>query len=1306
MDDPHNGDAIGTPEARLGSELRRLRVQAGLSVRALASKLHRSHSGIVEYEHGRRLAPVDVVEQYEQFFGLARGTLGAQRERARLERLEDPRDGTLDEHLGSVTCPYMGLRAFGHDDAPLFFGRETQVEQVLTRLRESRFMAVIGASGSGKSSFVQAGLVAGLGSVSDGDGNARPAVLTPGAHPVAALADAVGGAIGDVPRVPADALMADPGLLYRALRRARRGTAVLAVDQFEELFTTCEDEDERRAFVDALIGAWRDPASPVVVIVALRSDLYGRVATYPQLSAAVVSHQTLLGPMRPDELRRAIEQPAARTGLGLQPGLVETILDDLVDQPAALPLLSHALLETWKRRRRLTLTVAGYHEAGAVRGAIAQTAERTLQSFEEPERVVARRILLRLTDLREGADPVSRRVDRKELSWSGEHPERLERVLGILADERLISVDAGTVAVAHEALIRYWPRLRGWIEADRAALLTHRSLTVAAREWDNLGGDPGALYRGARLATALEWVRDHADDLSDRERVFLDTSRAAEEHDLETSKRRTRRLRALAVALAALTFIVAAVSVVAIDQRDEARRQAGEATSLALVSSALPLVDSRPDVALLLAFEAYRASPRAEAQNAVRRALTAAREPGTLATLRRHAGTVLSVAFAPDRRTLASAGGDNTIRLWSVRARRPITALMTGHTAPVTSVAFSHSGRTLASGSADNTVRLWNVRTRAPLAVLRSRHTAPVTSVAFSPDGRLLASASHDNTIRLWDVRTHKPLGAPLTGHQGIVRSVAFSPDGRRLASASTDKTIRLWDTRTRKRVGPPLIGHRNAVASVAFSPGGDTLASAASDRTIRLWDARTRTPLGAPLTGHVGGVTSVSFSADGHTLASASTDKTVRLWDARARKPLGSPLSGHTAAVSNVAFSGDGRTLASAGYDTTVRLWDARARARLRGPLAGHTAPIQSVAFGRDPRVLASGSDDGTILLWDAQQRRPLGPPLIGHTESVESVAFDRRGRTLASGASDRTVRLWDTQRRRQLGGPLTGHTAAVTSVTFSPDGRVLASSGFDDAVRLWDTRRHEQLRPPLVGHTAAVSGVAFSPDGHTLASAGFDKAVRLWDVRRHKQLEPPLIGHSAPVSSVAFSPGGRILASGSFDGTVRLWDATRYKALGAPLTGHTNAVRLLAFSPDGRTLASASSDNTIRLWDARTRKPVGAPLTGHDDWVTSVAFSRDGRLLASGSNDRTVRLWHANVPKPLNAAAGGIPGRASTFSRHSRVLPAARIDAARRLQTALNWRSVSELRAIVCNIVGSGLSRVDWTRHAFGIPYRQSCP
>jgi transcriptional regulator with XRE-family HTH domain len=318
-----------------------------LTLRELGAELHRAHSTISDLEKGVRLPAVDVAEQYEAYFKLPRGTLVARRERARAERLESPRDGTVDEHLGDVACPYKGLQAFESDDADVFFGRESQIDEVLRRLAVARFVAVVGASGSGKSSFVRAGLLATITQQTTNNGaSPRVALLTPGEHPLDALTTAVNTATGGSSRASSDESRANPSRLRLAAHQAGEAGLVIAVDQFEELFTLCDDDAERRRFVDALLAAWRDPASPVIVIVALRADFYGRVAAYPELAAAVVAEQTLIGPMTPVQLRRAIELPAAHTGLTLQPGLAETMLEDLAGEPGALPLLSHALLET------------------------------------------------------------------------------------------------------------------------------------------------------------------------------------------------------------------------------------------------------------------------------------------------------------------------------------------------------------------------------------------------------------------------------------------------------------------------------------------------------------------------------------------------------------------------------------------------------------------------------------------------------------------------------------------------------------------------------------------------------------------------------------------------------------------------------------------------------------------------------------------------------------------------------------------------------------------------------------------------
>ena len=1255
-----------TPEARFGAQLRALREREGLSIRQLAAALHRAHSGIVDYEQGRRLPLVDVVEQYEDHFGLARGTLGALREQARAQRAEDPLDGTCPDDLGIVACPYKGLHAFQYEDAGLFFGREAQVDGVCERLERTRFVAVVGASGSGKSSFVRAGLIAGVRARHD-DRDAPVVLLTPGEHPVQRLAGAFATAIGV--DMSEEDLRGDRDRLRREIRAVAAPRVLVVVDQFEELFMRCDDKRERTCFVDSLIAAWRDPASPVSLVVAVRADFYGRIAEHPELAAAVVGHQELIGALTTADLRRAIELPAAACGLVVQHGLAETIIEDLAGEPGALPLLSHALLETWKRRRRLTLTVSGYLEAGGVRGAIAQTAEHTLQRLPEADQRIARSIFLRLTDVDERTQPTRRRIEHDELAATSQTAGGTERVLGTLARARLITIDERSVEMAHESLIRHWPRLGGWIDADRAGLLVHRRLTEAAGEWDAHERDPGALYRGTRLAVAEEWASDHMDDLSVLERAFLRSSAELERDEQAAAKRKTRRLRVLAAGLAALTAIVALVAASALHQRGEARRQAARATSLALASSSLPLLDTRPDVALLLGLEAYSASPLPEARGAVVTALRLARGPASEGILRGHANAVRKVAFGPGGRTLASMGADNTVRLWDVRAHRQVGAPLTGK-GYVSDVAFGPPGRVLAATIDRGRLRLWDVRTGKPFSgpPASSVRRIEFTNMAFSRDGRRLAVIVDLDTIRLWDVDARTFVGTPMSGREPAA-DIAFSRDGRTLASPGVF-AIELWNTRTSTRHGRALRSVAGPRTALAFSPDGRTLASAGGlDGTIRLWDVATSAPRGQPLRGHTDRVTSLAFSPDGRTLASASADKSIRLWDARTRTQRGEPLTGHAGVVEDVAFSPDGRRLASAGADTTIRLWDVRAALRSADRLKGHAA-VLSLAFSPDGRTLASAGLDGAARLWDVRRQR-LRTALRGHTRSINAVGFSRDGRMLASAGADSTIRLWNADTERQLGAPLTGPRRTISapprrmnivstydSVAFSGDGRTVLSSGRgSDGTLLWDVRTGG--RTLLRRNDVAA---ALAPDGRTIASVGVDSRIRLWDARNRKPRGASLAGHTEPVTTIAFSPDGRTLMSGSFDKTLRVWDVRSHKQLGAPLTGHTASVSSVAFSADGRTLATGSADRTVRLWDARTHKQLGRPLPGRLN--SPVAFSPDGRTLASISGTGTIRLW-----------------------------------------TRLLWRSLAELRSEVCDLVGGGLTRAEWAQHAPGIPYRNGC-
>jgi WD40 repeat protein len=1192
--------------------------------------------------------------------------------------------------------PYRGLESFREEDAEFFFGRERDVQRLLEILKSSPLLCVVGSSGCGKSSLVRAGLVprlrnGALAHVND----YQVCLVRPGAHPLQALATQLAPlGSGSSMQATLDDLAADHRTLHLAVSLALgtdalRSRVLIVVDQLEEVFTLCNEERERGQFFANLLHAAFASIGQTLVVLTMRADFYARCADYPELAQRTARSLALIGPLDNEGLREAIEEPARGVGLFFESGLVQTILDDVGSDAGALPLLEHALLEVWRRRVGDQLTLDGYVQAGRVAGALAQRAESVFSSFTPRQQQIARRMLLRLTQPGEGTEDTRRRAPRRELRPpQADDNDNFEHVLGRLVQTRLLTTgrdetDQEVVDVCHEALIRGWPRLRKWIDADGQDLVVHRRLTNATAEWTRLQRDDSALYRGARLGEAQALGERNPDAFNDAELAFLEASAAREEaagrkelddaRELAAAQRRAKRGFAL-VAFILLGAVIAAtgLTIVAFSarndaqrQRSDAQRQTARARSLALVSAAAPLLNSRPDVSLLLAFEAYHASPRPEARSALLSVLTNARDHGLLAILGGHSGPIFSVTFSPDGHMLASASYDNTIRLWDVRSHKQLGRPLIGHTNAVMSVAFSPDGHTLASASDDNTIRLWDVRTHKQLGAPLTRHHSD-DSVVFSPDAHTLASSSFDDgTVRIWDVRTHKQVDTLLTRHNDEVFNVAFSPDGRMLASAE-DKTIRLWDVRTHKQLGAPI--HADENVNVAFSPDGRMLASASFDKTIRLWDVRTHKQLGAPLTGHTKLVIDVAFSLDGRTLASASLDKTLRLWDVRTHKQLGAPLAGHTKSVFSVAFSPDGRTLASAGEDDTIRLWEARTQKRIGTPITAYKAIGGPLVLSSDGRTLAFASGyKGTIRLWDVPTHKQLGAPLKAHTGPIYSVALSRDGRTLASAGEDKTVRLWDVRTHKQLGAPLKAHTEPIYSVSFSRDGRTLASAGLDKTVRLWDVRTHKQLGALV--HPGNVLVAQFSPDGRTLASFAWDATVRFWDTRTHKQRGAPLPSHKDPNDdtpvlgySEAFSPDGRTLASGSADKTIRLWDVRTHKPLGRPLTGHKTDVTNVAFSPDGRTLASSSAqDGTIRLWDVRTQQQLGTPL--HTGPGYSVAFSADGRTLITV--DGKIRLWKG-----------------------------------------LLWRNLGELRTEVCKLIGSGLSKSAWARYAQGIPYRNSCP
>ncbi len=1144
-----------------------------------------------------------------------------------------------------IANPYKGLLPFSEADERDFFGREPLIQRLLDHLRPgnntSRFLAVVGASGSGKSSVVQAGLLPRLRrGVIRGFEQSYIAQMHPGATPFEALEMTLLGAS----RIPVDDLSTQiremRGGLNRILEQIlpdKQADFILVIDQFEEIFTLVKSETERELFLGVLIYALGEEHSRLRLIVTLRADFYDRPLMYEGLGELLRTNTEVVLPLSLEGLQQAITEPARRVGVHLEQGLLPVIIEDVHQQPSALPLLQHALTELYDRRNASVLTLSAYRATGGVVGALAARAEEIYQQLDVQEREGTRQIFLHLVTTTDNST-TSRRVLREELMTQAD-PQHITTILDAFGRHRLLTFDHDpktrnpTVQIAHEALIQSWERFKGWISDNQEDLRLRQHLTSTCQEWISANRDPSFLATGSRLSQFEALMDKPALILNQDEQQYLNES-------IALRRRSVQRLRLVAAAFAVFALIALVLAVFALNQRATALSERDLADQVARIARSRELAvlaltnQQHTDLSLLLSVEALRSANTFEARNSLLTALES--RPHLTTYLQGHSDEARSVAFSPDGKLVASGGRDDLILLWNVATGQPVGEPLRGHTGWVDAVAFSPDGKLLASASEDGTIRLWDAASGAPIGQPLTGHVGAVRDVAFSPDGKLLASAGADQTVRLWNVAEGTPDGQPLTGHTDAVWSVAFSPDGKQIASASADKTVRLWDVATHKVVGDPFVGHTNWVLSVAFSPDGQRLASGGADNQIILWDVQRHQAIGQPLTGDTNWVRSIAFSPDGAQLVSGSADHTVRLWDLShlPQATQQAVYQGHIDAVWSVAFSPDGQTIASAGADHQVILWNTGSPFTQQLYSQGESA--MSIALNSSGDTLASAggnqTDPAKIRLWD-MAGHTVRQTLQSPDALITSIAFSPDGKLLASGGVDGDVRLWNVQTASLEHLISLADATTVYSVAFSPDGHLLAIATDSPNVTLWDTATGT-LKGTLKGHSDSIYALAFSPDGHLLASGSRDTTIRLWNVDTMQPTGQPLAGHSAEVMAVAFSPDGHLLASGSRDTTIRLWNVISGQPQGTALQGHTDWVTSLAFSRDSQMLASASQDATVRLWDVATGRALGLPLTDHNGWVNSVLFSADNSMLMSAGQDGVIVLRNIGIPSLLSTA------------------------------------------------------------------------
>jgi WD40 repeat protein/transcriptional regulator with XRE-family HTH domain len=1174
---------------------------------------------------------------------------------------------------GDTPSPYKGLRAFQEADAPDFFGRDALTARLRERLGEetelARFLAVVGPSGAGKSSVVRAGLLPAL--RGPGLGGGPPPVvadLIPGPRPWEELEAALlRVAVNPQPRL-LEQLQADERGLARAVKWVLPGDdggeLLLVIDQFEELFTLGADEPERARFIASLFTAVADAHSRLRVVITLRADFYDRPLRYVPASELLGRRTEVIGPLAAEEMYQAITGPAQRHGLELEHGLVARIMQDVGEQPGTLPLLQYTLTELYERREGHRLTRAAYEASGGLFGSLARRAESLYTALSAAEQAEARQLFLRLVTPGATADDTRRRVLLAELrsavgagsevaaglrSTQDDSPRAaaLERVLDRYGRYRMLTFDrdlrtsAPTVEVAHEALLRSWPRVRGWMEVSREQLLVQRRLLTSAAEWQAAGQDRSFLASGGRLAQfsglLAEGDGSPALALTAEEHGYLTASldaqrqQEAAEQDRQTreralQRRAASRLRTLVAGLAVFLLVAAGLAVWALNRSQvaQANEQAArtnlthsEARRLAAEANSLIRTGGPSELAGLLSLRSMQLGHTAEGDAA----LEAAAQLDY--PVRRFGGLtspVLLTRFFPGGQVLLTEDASGP-REWDVATGRPMARL----DFRADTVQIAADGRRILGGAADGTIRVWDTRALSvtltltePLAPDGQRK--PVMGVAYSPDGRFILSTSRDRTARLWDAQTGRQVQV-FHGPAAFGRALAWSPDGRYVVTGDDGNLARLWDAQTGLPVRtfqtelPPGAGAAGGVQFLAYAPDGKTIAGA-SWSSIQLWDAATGVLL-REFRGHTDFVYDGAFSPDGKTLLTCSVDGTVRLWDAATGQQV-RVLHGPNSAVFAAAFTPDGRQ-AVAGYrDGTVLLWDLGGPAYPPMPAGGQ---VRTVTFSADDRLVLTGSPGGRqARLFDATTGRQLPPMFPGPQKStVNSAAFSPDGKFLltADGGPDNAAHVWDTGTGAVV---LTFPIGDIgVDALYSPDGKIVVTTQNFPRLRLWDALSARPLRTITVPGPA--EDFAFTRDGQSIATINGDHpTASLWDVATGREVQR-FQGLIPFGRGVAISPDGKWLATGGDDKIARLWDIATGQEV-RRFVGHTDAVWHVAFSPDGQWLATASADKTARLWDVATGQEVRR-YSGHAGTVRSVAFSHDGKLVLTGSLDGTARIW-----------------------------------------------------------------------------------
>jgi WD40 repeat protein len=1215
--------------------------------------------------------------------------------------------------------PFPGLRPFREDEEHLFFGRENQVDAMVDKLADTRFLAVVGTSGSGKSSLVNCGLRPALrqGLMSRAGTAWRMAQFRPGSNPIGAMARAL-AQDGVLFREPATEGPSLAEIIDTTLRMSKLGlidiyemapldegvNLLVVVDQFEELFRYRQlgsperggdqhNSEEAAAFVNLMLEVRQQKTCPIFVVLTMRSDFLGDCTQFPGLAEAINAGQYLVPRMTRDERRAAIEGPVRVGGAEIAPVLLTRLVNDVGDNPDQLSILQHALNRTWARwqdegRDTEPLDLPHYEAIGTMAHALDQHAEQAYAELGTMHlQQICEKLFKALTDKATDPRGVRRPTAQRTLcALADATAPEVTDVIDVFRDpsRSFLMPPAGealgaetVIDISHESLMRVWQRLDTWGGEEARSAQTYRRLADAAVL--HASGMAG-LWRNPELQLALDWrdnslpnetwaARYHAGFAAAMDFLEASLTLRQQEEDQQEAARQAEIRRQQELAEAAVKLAT------------EQRRRARAAVVGVIVALLLAVFAGYE---WLNAIAETSAANRAEvrAVSTLSRQFTARGDAttGMLAAL-----PMMPTAALLGARPHNAPAATALLDAWS--HHREIATLI-GHTDYLLKASFSPDGRRVVTASADSTARVWDLSGAAAPIVLRGhRDGYEVYSASFSADGKRVVTASADNTARVWDLSGAAP-PIVLDGHTSGVVDASFSTDGKRVVTASADNTARIWDAQSGSMIYE-LSGHTAKVYTASFSADGKRVVTASADNTARVWNAQSGSMI-YELSGHEKDVRRAYFSPDCKLVLTVSFDKTARVWDAESGAPI-AVLSGHKGELVSGSFSADSKRVVTASRDKTARIWDlsgAPAVVTFSTFLSGHTGQVYTASFSPDGQRVVTASADSTARVWDLSGAAPVATVLGGHRNSVNTASFSADGERVVTASTDMTARVWD------VSGPvpvapvaikLSGHKGAVNTASFSADGKLVVTASNDETARVWDADSGHKIAE-LTGHKGPVNTASFNVDGTLVVTASSDNTAQLWDVKTGKPVGEPLTGHTDVVRGASFSPDGKRIVTASGDGTPQVWDVQ--SGAQTVLGGHTAGVYVAAFSPDGNRIVTVFNDGPAGVWDAHNGKMI-VPLSAPKHRIKSALFSPDGKRVVLAFGDSTARVFDAQSGAQIVVLSGHTDDvNIASFSPDGKRVVSGSADNTARVWDAQSGAVIAILSGHTGDVVGASFS------------------